>query len=81
MGIPADYNDANFATRCNFRPPDWIPEPVSMLPIPKAKDQIATQECVGVSTKPAAARPAAKFRFTVDVEEVRTRTQATERDR
>ncbi len=78
MGIPADYNDASFATRCNFRPPDWIPEPVSMLPIPK--DQIATQECVGVSTKPAAARPAAKFGFAVDVEEVHVRTQATERD-
>ncbi len=48
-----------------------------MLPIPK--DRIATQECVGVSTKPAAARPAAKFGFAVDVEEVRVRTQATER--
>ena len=49
-----------------------------MLPIPK--DQIATQECVGVSTKPAAARPAAKVRFTVDVEEVRAHTQATKWD-
>ncbi len=37
-------------------------------------------EIVGVSTKPAAARPAAKVRFAVDVEEVRTRTQATKRD-
>ncbi len=36
---------------------------------------------VGVSTKPAAARPAAKIGFAVDVEEVRVRTQATERDR
>jgi hypothetical protein len=45
MGIPADYNDASFATRCNFRPPNWISEPVSMLPIPK--DWVATQECVG----------------------------------
>ena len=45
MGIPADYNDASFAARCNFRPPDWIPEPVSMLPIPQ--DWVATKECVG----------------------------------
>ena len=36
MGIPADYNDASFATRCNFRPPNWVPE-----------DWVATQECVG----------------------------------
>jgi hypothetical protein len=78
MGIPADYNDTSFATRCNFRPPDWIPEPVPMLPIPK--DQIAPQECVGVSTKPAAARPTAKVRFAVDVEEVCTHTQATNLD-
>jgi hypothetical protein len=76
MGIPGDYNNASFATRCNFRPPDWIPEPVSMLSIPK--DRIATQECVGVSTKPAAARPAAKVRFAVDVEEVHAGTRATE---
>ena len=45
MGIPADYNDASFATRCNFRPPTWVPEPVSMLPIPR--DPVATKECVG----------------------------------
>jgi hypothetical protein len=45
MGIPADYNHASFATRCNFRPPNWVPEPVSMLP--KPKDRVATQECVG----------------------------------
>jgi len=45
MGIPADYNDASFATRCNFRSPNWVPEPLSMLPIPK--DWVATQECVG----------------------------------
>ncbi len=45
MGIPTDYNDASFATRCNFRPPNWISEPVSMLPIPK--DWVAMQECVG----------------------------------
>ena len=79
MGIPADYNDASFATRCNFRPPDWIPEPVSMLPIPK--DRIAPQECVEVSTKLAAARPTAKVSFSADVEEVRARTHPTERDR
>jgi hypothetical protein len=45
MGIPADYNDASFATRCNFRPPNWVPEPVLMLPIPR--DRVAAQECVG----------------------------------
>ena len=45
MGIPADYNDASFATRCNFRPPTWVPEPVSMLPIPR--DPVAAKECVG----------------------------------
>jgi len=69
MGIPADYNDANFATRCNFRPPNWVPEPVSMLPIPR--DRAAVQECVGDNTKGpklTAARPAAKVRFAVDVE-------------
>jgi hypothetical protein len=68
MGIPADYNVASFATRCNFRPLDWIPEPVLMLIIPK--DWIATQECVGGDTKgskPAATRPAAKVQFAVDV--------------
>ena len=45
MGIPADYNHPSFAARCNFRPPNWAPEPVSMLP--KPKDRVATQECVG----------------------------------
>ncbi len=45
MDIPADYNNASFVTRCNFRPPNWIPEQVSMLPIPR--DQVASQECVG----------------------------------
>jgi hypothetical protein len=45
MGIPADYNDTSFATRCNFRPPNWIPEQVLMLPIPR--DWVASQECVG----------------------------------
>ncbi len=39
MGIPADYNDSSFVTRCNFRPPNWVPEPVSMLPIPR--DRVA----------------------------------------
>ena len=45
MGIPTDYSNASFATRCNFRPPNWIPEQVSMLPIPR--DRVASQECVG----------------------------------
>jgi len=48
MGIPADNNDASFVTRCNFRPPNWVPEPVSMLPIPR--DRVAAQECVGEQT-------------------------------
>jgi hypothetical protein len=64
MGIPADYNDASYATRCNFRPPSWVPEPVSMLPIPR--DWVAAQECVGDTTKgpkPTASRPAAMVRF------------------
>jgi hypothetical protein len=68
-GIPAEYNDASFATRCNFRPPNWVPEPVSMLPIPR--DWIAAQECVGDNAKgpiPTAARQAAKIWFAVDVE-------------
>jgi hypothetical protein len=45
MGIPDDYNDAIFANRCNFRPPNWVPEPVSVLPIPR--DWVAAQECDG----------------------------------
>jgi hypothetical protein len=71
MGIPADYNDASFATRCNFRPPNWVPEPVLMLPIPR--DRVAAQECVGdnINTKGpklTTARSAAKVCFAVDVE-------------
>ncbi len=61
MGFPADYNVASFATRCNFRPPNWVPEPVSMLPIPR--DRVAAQECVGDNIKgpkPTLVRPAAK---------------------
>jgi hypothetical protein len=78
MGIPVDYNGASFATRCNFRPTDWIPEPVLMLPIPK--NQVAMQECVWGDTKGpklTAARPAANVRNDVDVE---ARTQATEQN-
>ena len=66
---PADYNDASFATRFNFRPPNWVPEPVSMLPSPR--DRVAAQECVGDNTKgpkPTATRPAVKVWFAVDVE-------------
>ncbi len=33
MGIPDEYNDPSFANRCNFRPLNWVPEPVSVLPI------------------------------------------------
>jgi hypothetical protein len=68
MGIPADYNDTSFATRCNFRPPNWVPEPVSMLPIPR--DRVASQECVGDNTKGpelTPTRPAAKVWFAVDL--------------
>jgi hypothetical protein len=50
-----------------------------MLVIPD-NQQLLIGVFVGVSTKLAAARPAAKVRFTVDVEEVRARTQATEQD-
>jgi hypothetical protein len=66
---PADYNEASFATRCNFRPPNWVPEPVWMLPIPR--DWVAMQECAGDNAKGpklTAARPAAKVWFAVDVE-------------
>jgi hypothetical protein len=68
MGIPADYNDTSFATRCDFRPPNWV-QPVLMLPIPR--DWVAAQECVGDYTKGpklTAARPAVKVRFAVDME-------------
>jgi hypothetical protein len=69
MGISADYNDTSFATRCNFRPPNWVSEPLSMLPTPK--DQIAAQECVGGDTK-GPDLTAANVRFAVDVEVVGT---------
>ena len=69
MGIPADYNNASFATRCNFRPPNWVPEPVSMLATPR--DRVAMQECVGDNAKGpklTTARLAAKVWFAVDME-------------
>ena len=53
----------SFATRCNFRPPNWVPEPVSILPIPR--DCVATQECVGDNAKGpklTAAKPDTKVR-------------------
>ncbi len=68
MGIPADYNDESFAARCNFRPANWAPKPVLMLPIPT--DQVAMQECVGDNAKGprlADARPSEKGRLTVKV--------------
>jgi hypothetical protein len=49
MGIPTDYNNESFATRCNFRPPKWVPKPVLMQPIPT--DPVAMQECVGDNGK------------------------------
>ena len=49
MGIPMDYNDNYFRVLCHFRLPDWIPKPVSMLPIPK--DWVASQEYVGDDAK------------------------------
>jgi hypothetical protein len=83
MGIPADYNNASFATRGNFRPPNWTPEQVLMLPIPW--DPVASQECVGDNTKGPElipARPAAKVRFAVDVEaQVRPTAEPTKQDR
>ena len=69
MGIPTDYNDEIFVPWCNFRPPNWLPEPVSMLPIPK--DRVATQECVGDNTKGprlANARPSEKVGIAANVE-------------
>ena len=72
MGIPVEYKDEDFAAGCYLRPPDWIPKPVSMLPIPK--DRTASQECVGDNEKQpkrTAARRDKKARFAVDVE-VRT---------
>jgi len=65
MGIPANYNGTSFATRCNFRPPNWAPEPVLILPIPK--DRVAVQECVGGNTK-GSEPTTAKVWFAVDVE-------------
>jgi hypothetical protein len=66
-----------------FRPPTWIPEQVSMLPIPR--DQVASQECVGDNTKgpePAPARPAAKVWFAIDMEaHAGPTTEPTKQDR
>ena len=47
MGIPVDYDDNSFAAWCNFRPPNWEPELVSMLPIPNEQ----AEECVGNKAK------------------------------
>jgi hypothetical protein len=69
MGIPTYYNDESFATRCNFRPSNWVPEPVSMLPIPK--DWAATQECVGDNARVprlANSRPSEKGGIAAKVE-------------
>jgi hypothetical protein len=74
MGISADYNDTSFATRCNFRPPNWVSEPLSMLPTPQ--DRIAAQECVGGDTK-GPDPTAAKVRFAVDVEVLGTYHKGT----
>jgi hypothetical protein len=68
MGIPTDYNDESFATRCFFRPPNWVPEPVSMLPIPM--DRVAMQECVKDNARGprlANARPSEKGGFIAKV--------------
>jgi hypothetical protein len=69
MGIPTDYNDKSFTTRCYFRPPNWVSEPVSMLAIPK--DRVAMQECVGDNAKEprlANARPSEKVGITANAE-------------
>jgi len=75
MGILAEYNGASFATKCNFRPPTWVPEPVSMLPIPR--DPVAVKECVGErrtdgrlvlgSESPEKDRRVRQVRFAVDM--------------
>jgi hypothetical protein len=68
MGIPMDYNNKSFATRCNFRPPNFVPEPVSMLSMPI--DWAAAQECVGDNEKCprlANARPSEKGGITAKV--------------
>jgi hypothetical protein len=70
MGIHADYNDASFATMCNFRPPTWVPEPaVLMLPIPR--DRVAAKECVEerVTNKEVDQNPTKdrRVRFAVDM--------------
>ncbi len=72
MGIPVDYREGDYAARWHLRPPDSIPEPVLMLPIPK--DWAASQECVGDNEKlpkRTAARGEKEARFAADVE-VRT---------
>jgi hypothetical protein len=64
MGIPSDCNSKS----CNFRSPNWVPESVSMLPIPT--DWVATQECVGVDAKGprlANTRPSEKGGFAAKV--------------
>ena len=64
MGHPGLHH-----TWCKFRPPNWVPEPVSMLPIPK--DRVATQECVGDNAKGprlANARPSEKVGIAANVE-------------
>jgi hypothetical protein len=43
MGIPADYNDSDYAGKVPVSPA------VSMLPL--TKEQLASQECVGGVTK------------------------------
>jgi hypothetical protein len=68
MGIPTDYINESFATRCNFRPPNWVPKPALMLPIPT--NWVATQECVGDNAKGsrlADARPSEKGGFAAKI--------------
>ena len=68
-GATTSWHDKTTRGGTTRRPPNWVPEPVSMLPIPR--DRVAAQECVGDNTKgpkPTTARSAAKVRIAVDVE-------------
>ena len=44
-GATTSWHDKTTRGGTTRRPPNWVPEPVSMLPIPR--DRVAQQECVG----------------------------------
>jgi hypothetical protein len=41
MSILMDYKDNNFRDSFHFRPPNWIPDSVSVLMLPIPKDWVA----------------------------------------